>query len=209
MVSIVRGFLVGASLTPAAYRAPRDGSSGARPRSHAGAPVVRDDDLAYPAGQLAVRGHDQRADRALVVRLLADRARRDERRRAAGPRRARAGPATGAAARRSPAGASRSSAGATTSASARAWRDWSRTSRTAPCEPRRGGQRHGRDRDHGQRAAQHAGVVRGQARRRPPRRRTRRARSACGRRRRPRSARARRRRPRATTSASGKTTPAS
>src|SRR5580765_4136526 len=48
--------------------------------AHAGAPVVRERDLADPARQLAVRGDDQRAHVALVVlRPGLDRARRDER----------------------------------------------------------------------------------------------------------------------------------
>src|SRR5471030_134258 len=80
MVSIVRGFLLGVSLTPAAYRGARPTSGGTRARSHAGAPVARHGDLPYPLGQLALGRHDQRGDVALVVfGLLADRTPRDER----------------------------------------------------------------------------------------------------------------------------------
>src|ERR1700704_5608292 len=78
MVSIVTGFLLGVALTPAAYRAvPPASSVGTGPSAPAGTPVVRHGHLADPARELAVGGHDQRADGALG-HLLVDHARRDE-----------------------------------------------------------------------------------------------------------------------------------
>src|SRR6478672_11938598 len=101
MVSIVRGLRLGVSLTRAAYRATPARSVRTGLGAHAGSPVVRDDDLADPAREPPVRGHDEGPHVAFVdlVEPVADHPRGDERAALAIPR---------------------------------AWRDWSRTSCTAP-----------------------------------------------------------------------------
>ena len=135
MVSIVRGFLVGVSLTRGSVQsARRDRLSCVQGlRAHAGAPVVRDHHLADPAREPAVRrARSARRRRTCVRHLVADHARRDERAARAIPgERQLALPLArqrDVARRRLALERGRHDV----LASPRAWRDWSRTSRTAP-----------------------------------------------------------------------------